>query len=118
MAHQIDPQVHECVDRCQSCQAICLETVNHCLEIGGKHAEAEHIRMLLACAEICDTNARFMLLGSKQHARTCEVCAEVCKACAKDCERFGDDDLMRQCAEVCRRCAESCRQMAGTTARG
>lgn len=116
MAHHITAEVQECIDRCQTCHSVCLETVNHSLEIGGPHAQADHIRMLLACAEICDTSARFMLLGSRHHSRTCDVCAEVCEACAKDCERFGDDDLMRQCADICRRCAESCRQMARAAA--
>jgi hypothetical protein len=114
--HQISDRMQECIDRCQSCQETCLESVPHCLELGGKHAERDHISMLIACAEICDTSARFMLLGSAHHARTCEVCAEVCDACAKDCERLGDDDTMKHCAEACRRCAESCRQMAKTAA--
>ena len=112
MTHKTDARMQECIDRCQSCQAICLETLNHCLELGGRHAAAEHIRLLAACAEICDTSARFMLLGSHFHGRTCDVCAEVCLACADDCESMGDDELMQQCAEICRRCAESCRQMA------
>jgi hypothetical protein len=112
MAH-IDARMQECIDRCQSCQEVCLATATHCLGLGGKHAAAEHIRMLLACAEICDTSARFMLLASLHHPRTCDVCAEVCQACAADCDRF-DDDMMRQCADTCRRCAESCRQMASS----
>lgn len=116
MPHAMNGRMQECIDRCQSCQEICLESIAHCLELGGKHAEADHIRMLMACAEICDTSARFMLLGSKHHARTCEVCAEVCEACAKDCEQLAEDELMQRCAEVCRRCAESCRQMATAAA--
>lgn len=116
MAHQVDPRQQECIDRCQSCEEICLETVKHCLKMRGKHAEAKHISMLLACAEICSTNARFMLVGSEHHTRTCEVCAEICEACAEDCERFGDDETMQRCVEICRRCAESCRQMARAAA--
>lgn len=108
--------MQECIDRCQSRQEICFESISHCLELGGEHATAEHIRMLMACAEICDTSARFMLLGSQYHARTCDVCADVCEACAKDCDRF-DDDLMKRCADVCRRCAESCREIAGARSR-
>lgn len=115
MAHH-DPQMHDCIDRCQNCQESCLEAVNHCLEIGGEHAAADHISMLLACAEICDTSARFMLLGSAHQARTCEVCAEICDACAEDCERLGDDEMMQRCADACRRCAESCRQMVKAAA--
>lgn len=117
MAHQpIDDRMQECIDRCQTCLETCLETVQHCLKRGGKHAEAAHISTLLACAEICDTSARFMLLGSDVHGRVCEVCAEVCEACAVSCERTGDDETMQACADECRRCAESCQQMATTRA--
>ena len=116
MAHHVNPRMQECIARCQSCQEACLEAVNHCLEMGGKHGEAEHVRMLLGCAEICDTSARFMLLGSRDHMRTCEVCAEICDACAKECDRFGDDETMQRCADICRRCAESCRHMAKAAA--
>ena len=116
MAHHNNSHMQECIDRCQNCQEACLEAVTHCLQMGGEHAAADHIAMLLACAEICDTSARFMLLGSRHHARTCEVCAEVCEACATECERFGDDEMMQRCADACRRCAESCRQMAQAAA--
>jgi hypothetical protein len=87
--------------------------VTHCLQAGGKHAEADHIRLLLDCVEICHTSAEFMLRGSHLHTRTCGVCAEVCQECAEDCDRF-TEDWMKRCAETCRRCAESCRRMAGS----
>jgi hypothetical protein len=112
MPERITASMQECIDRCQTCQETCISTVTHCLQKGGKHAAPEHIQLLLACAEICDTSARFMLLESDFHERTCQVCAEVCAACAQDCESMADDDVMQQCADVCRRCAESCRQMA------
>ena len=75
-------------------------------------AEAAHVRLLLDCAEICQTSANFMLRGSDLHMRTCAVCAEVCQRCAESCERMGDDTQMRACAEECRRCADSCHRMA------
>ena len=84
----------------------------HCLQMGGRHAEAGHLQLLLDCAEICQTSANFMTRGSELHNRTCAVCAEICERCAEDCEQFGDEALMKACAETCRRCAESCRQMA------
>jgi hypothetical protein len=116
MPHHTSDRMQECIDRCQSCQESCLESVGHCLQLGGEHAAPDHIRLLIACAEICDTSARFMLLGSTHHVRTCEVCADVCDDCAKDCARFTDDEMMQRCADVCRRCAESCRQMAAARA--
>ena len=113
MPHQLSPEMRECIDNCTTCHAICVETANHCLEMGGKHAEASHIRTLLDCAQICATSADFMLRGSELHARTCGVCAEACERCAADCERLADgDELMLRCAQMCRRCAGSCRQMA------
>ena len=110
--HQTSGSMQQCIDECLNCHSICLETVAHCLQQGGKHAEARHIRLLLDCAEICQTSANFMLRGSDLHGRVCAVCAEVCERCATDCERFGDDAQMQACTEACRRCAESCRQMA------
>ena len=106
-------EMQQCINECLSCHSICLQTVTHCLQMGGKHAEASHIQLLLACAEICQTSANFMLLGSDLHTRTCGVCAEVCEQCATSCEQMGSDAQMQACAEACRRCAESCQRMAG-----
>ena len=109
-------QMQECLQNCQQCHAICTETAQHCLQNGGEHAEADHIRLLLDCAQICQTSADFMLRGSPFHTRTCGICAEVCMACAENCERMGKDhSMMEKCAEICRRCAESCRHMAHAT---
>lgn len=116
MAHHISDQMRRCIDECQSCAAICLDSVSYCLEMGGKHTGAEHIRTLLDCAEACQTSSNFMLRSSQLHPRVCDVCAEACERCAAACERF-DDEHMRRCAEECRRCAESCRSMAKTGAR-
>ena len=117
MPQQRDQEMERCIELCQECHAICLRMVPHCLEKGGRHAEPGHVRLLLDCAEICQTSADFMLRGSDLHTETCRVCAEVCQRCAEDCDRLGDDPMMRQCAEVCRRCAEACLRMAGTAVR-
>lgn len=109
---QRNPEMQDCINNCLDSHTVCLETVGHCLQKGGRHAAAEHIRLLLDCAEICQTSANFMIRGSDLHTRTCAVCAEVCERCAESCEQFGDDERMRACAEACRRCAESCRRMA------
>jgi hypothetical protein len=114
MHHQrahLNDDMRGCIENCLDCHSICLETITYCLGQGGTHAEAAHIRLLLDCAEICQTSANFMLRSSDLHGRTCDVCAEVCERCAQDCEQFGDDVTMRACADMCRRCAESCRQM-------
>lgn len=112
-AHSMmDEKLRACIEECHTCHDSCAETVTHCLEMGGAHAEPSHIRLLLDCAEICQTSAYFMLRMSDFHGQICGICAEVCDRCAEDCERFADDHMMQQCAEASRSCAQSCREMA------
>lgn len=108
---QHQAEMRHCIEMCTECHGVCVATLTQCLQHGGKHAEPAHVRLLLDCAEICQTSANFMLRGSELHGRTCGVCAEVCERCAQDCARF-DEEFMKRCADVCRRCAESCRQMS------
>jgi hypothetical protein len=100
-----------CIDLCSACHRACLSAAAWCLTKGGKHANAEHVRVLLDCAEICATSASFMLRHSAHHHATCGVCAIVCHACAESCEKL-DGDEMKRCAEVCQRCAASCEKMS------
>jgi hypothetical protein len=70
------------------------------------------VRLLLDCAEICQTSANFMLRESDLHGVTCRASADECEACAQACAKFEGDEIMQACAETCRGCAESCREMA------
>jgi hypothetical protein len=101
---------HPCIEACTHCHATCLHTAMiHCLENGGKHVGAAHFRLMMECAEICQTSANLQLSGSSSHAAMCGVCADVCDACAKSCEDIGEMD---DCVKACRDCAISCRKMA------
>jgi len=101
----------DCKELCWMCRTLCQETlIQHCLEMGGKHLEKEHIKLMLDCIDICQTAADFIDRESALHAHTCAACANVCEACAESCEKIGSDQ-MRKCAEICRKCAASCRQM-------
>ena len=113
VAHEmLSAEMKKCIEACHSCEQVCLTTVTHCLQKGGRHAEATHIATLLACAELCASSAALMAMGSDLSARQCALCAEACERCARSCEALGDDPQMKACAEECRRCAESCRRMA------
>lgn len=112
-AMQMSQEMRQCIKECLDCYSTCLETVQHCLMMGGKHAEQKHIALMLTCASICETSANAMLLGSQQHTETCGACATICRACEEDCRRMADgDETMLRCAESCARCAESCDRMA------
>lgn len=112
MTSKRSSQMEACIEACRDCASTCTETVRYCLDMGGEHADARHVALLLDCAQICQTSADFMLRGSDLSGRICAACAEVSERCAESCERFGDDEMMRASAEACRRCAESCRQMS------
>jgi hypothetical protein len=105
--------MQSCIEVCSHCHQVCLHTaLGHCLNTGGKHVEAEHFRLMMSCAEICQASANFQLGNSAFHQRVCGVCAEICEACAVSCEKIGSMD---ECVKACRDCAESCRHMATYT---
>lgn len=101
--------MQDAIKACHDCHSMCLQmAMGYCLERGGRHVEQKHLRLMLNCAELCQTSANFMLSDSPLHGRVCLICAEACEACAKSCEQVGE---MRECAEECRSCAKSCRTM-------
>ena len=105
--------MRKCLEDCQDCHRECLETLAHCIDRGGKFADAETLTLLMACAEICRTTETFLALGSDLHTEVCAACAVVCEECADACERARDGERLQACAETCRRCAESCDEMTG-----
>ena len=109
MQHQ-SPAMQSCIEECLRCYQTCSGVLmTHCLAAGGKHLEPDHVRIMMACAEMCRTSAAMMLIGTEHHRHTCRECAEICVECAQSCEQVGDmDDCVRQC----RVCAASCRTMA------
>jgi hypothetical protein len=108
--HHPSNAMKACIDACLACHQACLgAAMSHCLEMGGEHVKPRHMKLMMACAEICRTAAHFMIIGSHHHKHVCAECAEICAECAADCERVGD---MQECVEACKRCADRCRQMA------
>lgn len=101
-----------CLDLCRQCHEVCLATLAYCLRTGGDHAQEQHLRLMMDCAEICQTSANLMLRESGFHARTCGLCAEVCESCADACGKFESDATMQQCADLCRDCAAACREIS------
>ncbi|MDX2073443.1 MAG: four-helix bundle copper-binding protein [Alphaproteobacteria bacterium] len=107
-----EKQMHECMQHCWEARHECQSVLfNHCIEVGGAHVAAEHVRIIADCIQACQTAADFMVRGSQFSASECATCAEICEACAESCARIEGEE-MKQCAEICRRCAESCRKMS------
>ncbi len=111
-ATHLTRDVQDAIDECQHCHSICVATIRHCLDLGGRHAEAGHITLMSDCAQVCTMAANFMLRNSRFQKQITGLCAQVCHACADDCERLdGEDRMMRECAEACRRCASFCERI-------
>lgn len=127
--------MQDCIENCNRCHAVALETYNYSLWLGGRYNESVHLRLLLDCAEISQTSANFMLRGSDLHRETCRACAVVCENTAQSCDHYtatgaGEgapmsshsgpphiskdkpDEQLKYCAQVARECAKSCRAMA------
>jgi hypothetical protein len=76
--HYLNDDMLHCIEVCFRLPKACLQTVPYCLQMGGHHAKPNHIRLMLDCAEVCQTSANFMLRGSDLHAYTCgRVCRSV-----------------------------------------
>ena len=108
----IDEKMEKCADVCLQCFKTCIKAISHYLEMGGEHAQLDHLKNLKDCAAICKTTAEFLLNGSEKHGSLCALCDDICVECAVECERFENDQEMAQCARVCRLCAAECEGMA------
>ena len=94
-----------CLDCRRECSTMAM---THCLPRAGKHAEQEHMALMLNCASLCQTTADFLSAESSLHTEVCQVCATVCGACAQSCAQL---DGMQSCEQACRECERSCRQL-------
>ena len=111
--HGLSQEMRTCAEECLRCYAACEETESHCIMVGGRHADPQHLNALADCAKICEASASFLVRMSDLHPHVCRVCAEACDRCARSCEEIDrNDETMRRCIEACRRCEESCRRMA------
>lgn len=104
----MDPALRACIEACQHCHRICLGEVQHCLTLGGDHAEPTHINLMLDCAAVCATAADLMTTNSRFYRQLCAVCARICTHCAQQCQALGQMD---ECVRACEKCADECEHM-------
>lgn len=113
MGSNLNEDAEAAVDDCMDCFSICRETIDHCLTMGGEHASADHIRILMDCSQMNTMTADFLLRGSSFASQMCDLNAQLSEQCASSCEKFPDDEIMMACADVCRMTADSCRSITG-----
>ncbi|HYX86324.1 MAG TPA: four-helix bundle copper-binding protein [Gaiellales bacterium] len=97
------------IEAATDCHQACVEALSWGLQQRGEPAHLLHARLMLDCAQMCDTARDFMLRSSDFAHQAARLCADVCDRCAASCERMGEG--MATCAEACRRCAAACRAL-------
>jgi hypothetical protein len=108
-----DQMLRACAKACSDCQRECDSCATHCahqLHAGKK----DHMTTLMTCqdcADVCVAASQIVARGGPFASLVCGPCAEACAKCAKECEKFPDDEHMQRCAEECRKCEKSCREM-------
>jgi hypothetical protein len=102
-----------CLEDCLSCEQTCRATLQHCLTAGGAHLQGDHLKVMMACTQVCKVSAALITARSSLSEKQCEVCEAACDACAQACAQAPADEQMLACIEACKACAKSCRDMAG-----
>lgn len=103
----------KCAAACSDCQRECDACSTHCtmLLAEGKKPHLTTLRSCLDCADICATAAQVSARQGVYAGPVCQACADICARCAKECDKFKDDEMMAACAESCRKCEKACREM-------
>lgn len=115
-SHHQDPyskMLRECARACSDCQRECDSCATHCANLLAK-GRKEHLGTLATCrdcADFCSAAAEIVARGGPFASLICQSCAEACARCAKECEKFPDDEHMQACAKECRKCEKACREM-------
>ena len=104
--------MERCIEACRDCHSSCVETIAHCLQKGGEHAEVGHITLMQDCADICELSEEVMLRSRRRFVnRVCALCAD---DAAMPAPKLRDGSMTRpckRCAEQCHSCAGACREM-------
>lgn len=100
----LQDQMQDCIQDCLNSHSTCTDGAMSVLNQGGK---PDFVRLLLDCAEICQTAAHFMMRDSELQGYVNEACSEVSTRCAERCFLEG----MTDCGNACRATANSTEQM-------
>jgi hypothetical protein len=102
-----------CARACADCSLQCDSCHHHCeqLVIKGSKDHAKSMELCVDCGEACRFAGSLTARHSRLSVLACECCAKCCDECATACEAFKDDRHMSDCAKSCRDCAKACRDM-------
>jgi hypothetical protein len=111
--HHEDDVMSACARACSDCQRACDSCSTHCTDLltQGHKEHAVTLGTCLDCSDFCAAASQIVSRRGPFAALICESCATACDHCAKECEKFPDDQHMTACAEECRKCEKACKAM-------
>ena len=108
----ISPEMRRCIEAASETYAVCTETLTYSLDGHFDLADPRHLRLLIDCAEVCQTTQNALLRASELKQLLATVCVEACENVAESCRQLDPtDEQLAECAEVCTRCADYCREL-------
>lgn len=105
-----DTLLQTCAKACSDCQRSCDSCSTHCARLSND-GKKEHLASLMSCqdcADVCAAASQIVSRGGPFANAICSACANACNQCAKECEKFPNDQHMKSCAEECRKCEKAC----------
>jgi hypothetical protein len=115
-----DEMLKKCATACSDCQRACDSCATHCAHLvhSGKKDHFTTLMTCQDCADFCVAASQMVARGGPFMALICKACEEACARCGKECEKFPNDQHMKQCAEECRKCEKACREMVAHAGHG
>jgi hypothetical protein len=109
----ITTEMRRCIEAASDSYSACTETLTYSLDGRFELTDPRHLRLLIDCAEVCQTTENALLRASELGQLLATVCAEACEKVAESCRRLdAADEQLGECADVCMRCADCCRELA------
>jgi hypothetical protein len=105
--------LNECKLECDACAHHCMLKV--------ADGDRKHLLTLKTCLDCADVCAAVSQIAARKGPFTnisAEACADVCAICARECEKFPDDEHMMKCARACRKCEKACRDLVENAGQG
>jgi hypothetical protein len=106
-------EFEKCAKACSDCQRHCDACATHCTQMVA-NGQTEHLHTVQTCrdcASFCAAAAQIVARKGPFSDLICTSCADACARCGEACEKFPNDEMMKQCAQECRRCEKACRDM-------
>jgi len=103
----------ESLRKCLTAYRTSTACIQHCLKLGGEHADPDHILILMNTSEICRTFSQFLLSESHYSHELCGITSRICLACADSCDSFDrqENEMMLECSSACLAFAQTCKDL-------